>query len=398
MTQHPNPKICILGGGFGGLYTALRLHQFPWHPGQKPEITLVDQRDRFVFLPLLYELITGELESWEIAPPFAELFANTDIKFCQDLVTEINLETQEIYCQNCHLSYDYLVLALGSETPLQGVPGVAEFAFPFRSLSDAYRLEEKIRLLEASQQEKIRVAVVGGGYSGVELACKIADRFGDRGRLRLIERGDAILRTSPSFNQESATQALNQRGIWVDLETSIEAITADTISLEYKEQIDILPVDLVVWTVGGQVPNVIKNLPVKQNDRGQITTKTTLQLLDHPEIFAVGDITDCQDADGQKVPATGQVALQQADYTAWNLWAAISGRPLLPFRYQPLGEMITLGLDHATLAGLGITLNGQAAHLIRRLIYLYRLPTLEHQIKVGFSWMLKPLRELLLTD
>lgn len=399
MTQKSTPKICILGGGFGGLYTALRLEQLPWQYGHKPEIVLVDQQDKFVFLPLLYELLTGELESWEIAPPFAELLANTGIKFCQDLVTGIDLESRQIQCQNhSDLSYDYLVLAMGGETPAQGVPGVAEFSFPFRSLADAYQLEEKLRLLEASNREKIRVAVVGGGYSGVELVCKIADRLGERGRLRLVERSDGILRASPPFNQEAAMEALNQRGIWLDLETGVNEITADTIALEYKGQVDVLPVDVVVWTVGLGISPMIKGLPLVQNERGQLKTGATLQVLHHSEIFALGDLSECEDAEGQKVPATAQVAFQQADYTAWNLWASITNRPLLPFRYQPLGEMITLGLDNATLAGLGITLNGQVAHVMRRLIYLYRLPTLEHQIKVGFSWMTKPIRDVLLSS
>ena len=80
------PRICILGGGFGGLYTALRLHQLVWESGQKPEITLIDRQTNFVFTPLLYELITGEMQGWEIAPPFAELLKGTDIRFVQGSV------------------------------------------------------------------------------------------------------------------------------------------------------------------------------------------------------------------------------------------------------------------------------------------------------------------------
>ena len=82
MTQQ-QPRICILGGGFGGLYTALRLSQLPFSKTEKPEIVLVDRRDRFLFVPLLYELLTGELQTWEIAPPFAELLQNTGVRFCQ---------------------------------------------------------------------------------------------------------------------------------------------------------------------------------------------------------------------------------------------------------------------------------------------------------------------------
>jgi NADH dehydrogenase len=135
----------------------------------------------------------------------------------------------------------------------------------------------------------------------------------------------------------------------------------------------------------------VKNLPLKQNQRGQITTTTTLQVLEHPEIFALGDLADCLDSEGKQVPATAQVAFQQADYTAWNIWASLTNRPLLPFRYQQLGEMMALGIDNATLTGLGVKLDGSLAYTARRLAYLYRLPTLEHQLKVGFSWLVSPI-------
>jgi NADH dehydrogenase len=396
MTQQPT-RICILGGGFGGLYTALQLSQFPWSSTNRPEITLVDQRDRFLFAPLLYELLTGELETWEIAPPFTELLANTNIRFHQERVEAIDLQAKQIQLSNeTTLPYDYLVLAMGGETPLDLVSGAEENAIPFRSLADAYRLEEKLRHLEQSELEKIRVAIVGAGYSGVELACKLAERLGERGRLRIIEIADQILKTSPAFNREAATKALSDRGVWLDLETKVESITADTITLEYKGKVDTLPVDVVLWTVGTKVIDVVQSLPLKQNARGQIIVTSTLQVVDHPEIFALGDLAESVDADGQKVPGTAQAAFQQASFASWNLWAVLTDRPLLPFRYSPLGEMMTLGTDNATLSGLGIKLQGLPAHVARRLAYLYRMPTLEHQIKVGLNWITQPIRELLL--
>ncbi|HEY9706484.1 MAG TPA: NAD(P)/FAD-dependent oxidoreductase, partial [Allocoleopsis sp.] len=102
-----------------------------------------------------------------------------------------------------------------------------------------------------------------------------------------------------------------------------------------------------------------------------------------------------KDAEGNKVPPTAQSAFQQADYTAWNIWATITNRPLLPFKYQHLGEMMALGTDNATLTGLGIKLDGNLGYLMRRLAYLYRMPTLEHQLKVGLNWMAKPVLDLL---
>ncbi|MGL4617583.1 MAG: NAD(P)/FAD-dependent oxidoreductase, partial [Chroococcidiopsis sp.] len=240
MSQQP-ARICILGGGFGGLYTALRLSQLPWE-SEKPEIVLIDRSDRFLFSPLLYELLAGELQTWEIAPPFIELLASTGIRFCQGEAAEIDIYEQRVRLQDgIEIPYDRLVLALGGETPLDMVPGASSYAFPFRTLADAYRMEERLRLLEASTADKIRVAIVGAGYSGVELACKLADRLGERGRFRLVELSDQILRTSPEFNREAATKALEKRGIWLDLETKVESIEPNAIALEYKNQVDIIP-------------------------------------------------------------------------------------------------------------------------------------------------------------
>lgn len=395
MTQQTS-RICILGGGFGGLYTALRLSQLPWEKGEKPEIVLVDQGDRFIFLPLLYELLTGEMQTWEIAPPFEELLQDTGVRFYQGVVSGIDTEQKQVQLQDgLEIPYDRLVLALGGETPLDMVPGATSYAYPFRNLTDAYRLEERLRVLEESDADKIRVAIVGAGYSGVELACKLADRLGERGRFRLIEIGDQILRTSPEFNRQAATKALEAKQVFLDLETKVESIGEDTISLEYKSQVDTIPVDLVIWTVGTRVAPVVRTLNLKQNQRCQITTTPTLQVLDHPEIFALGDLADCRDAEGQQVPATAQVAFQQADYTAWNIWASLTNRPLLSFRYQQLGEMMALGQDNATLTGLGVKLDGPLAYVARRLAYLYRMPSLDHQLKVGFNWLVRPIIDTL---
>lgn len=389
-------RICILGGGFGGLYTALRLSQLPWEKPQRPEIILIDHNDRFLFSPLLYELLTGELQTWEIAPPFEELLENTGVRFTQAAVAGIDVDERRVQLQNGpEFSYDRLVLGLGGETPLDMAPGVAEYALPFRNLADAYRLEERLRILEESDADKIRIAIVGAGYSGVELACKLAERVGERGRLRLIELSDMILRTSPNFNREAAQKALDDRNVWIDLETGVESIGPDTISLLYKGQVDTIPVDLVLWTVGTRVASVVRSLPLKHNKRGQLTTNPTLQVVDHPEIYALGDLADSRDAEGQQVPSTAQAAFQQADYTAWNIWASLTRRPLLPFRYQHLGEMMTLGTENATFAGLGVKLDGSLAYIARRLAYLYRLPTLDHKLKVGLNWIAQPVLDLL---
>jgi len=389
-------RIGILGGGFGGLYTALRLSQLPWDAGQQPEILLVNRSDRFLFTPLLYELVSGELQSWEVAPPFVELLRGTGVQFYPATVTEVDVSTRKVRLQSGgDLTCDRLVLAFGGETPLDRVPGAMDYALPFRTLEDAYRLEERLRSLAASDRDRIRIAIIGAGYSGVELACKLADRLGDRGRLRLVEQSDQILKIASEFNRTVALRALETRGIWLDLETTVEAIAPDSLSLLYKGSVDTLPVELVLWSVGVRAPETVHPLPLKKNPRGQIVVSPTLQAIDFPAIFALGDLADCQDATGQQMAATAQVALQQADYVAWNLWASLTGRPLLPFRYQHLGEIMALGKDNATLTAPGITLDGSLAYLARRLAYLYRMPTLDHQLRVGFNWITQPLLDVL---
>ena len=395
MSKQP-ARICILGGGFGGLYTALRLDSLPWENGEKPEIVLVDQSDRFVFTPLLYELLTGELQAWEIAPNFSEILRNTNIRFCQGFVSGIDLEQQRVQLQdNSEIPYDKLVLALGGESPMDIVPGASAYAFPFRSLADVYRLEERLRVLEASDKDKIRVAIVGAGYCGVELACKLADRLGDRGRFRLIEQSNQILRTSPEFNRETARKVLEAKDIWIDLETTIDSIAPDSISLLYKGQVDTIPAELVIWTVGMRGSSIVKILPLKQNQRAQLITTPTLQAIDHPEIFVLGDLADCRDAEDQQVPASAQVAFQQSDFVAWNIWATLSDRPLLTFRYQNTGEMLILGTQDATISSMGLQLDGQLAYSLRRLIYLCRMPDVNHQLRVGVNWIANPILELL---
>jgi demethylphylloquinone reductase len=387
--------ICILGGGFGGLYTALRLQQLDWGNAQR-KIILVDKSDRFVFTPLLYELLTGEMTAWEVAPTFQDLLQGTNIEFRQGTVESIDLSSQSVQVSGYGLiNYDKLVLSLGGETPIGNTPGVAEHTIPFRNLNDVNRLEGRLRQLENSDAEKIRVAIVGAGFSGVELACKLADRLGDRGRVRLVELGTKILPAAVEFNQTAAQAALSARKVWIDLETSVKEVTATELAMEYREQVDRIPVDVVLWTVGNQANPVVANLVFERNLRGQIKTLPTLQTVDRPEVYALGDLAEVIDADGNKIPATAQSALQQADFAAWNIWSQTLHKPLLPFRYTNLGEMMALGNNSATLSGLGVQLDGTAAYLARRLVYLYRLPTLNHQIQVGLHWIGQPIAQLL---
>lgn len=394
-------RICILGGGFGGLYTAVELSRHPW--SSPPQITIVDQGERFVFLPLLYELLTGEMEDWEVAPRYRDLVVDLSrlredwsLQFRQGQVQHIDPETRQVQLQDGEvIEYDCVVLALGGDTPLQIVPGAAEYAYPFRQLGDARRLRMALETWEGQDPDQpIRLAVAGAGASGVELACKLADRLGPRGRIQVIERGTSILGSFSEASSQAAAQALAERSIPVALNTEVVQIGSDHLQVRSRDREEIQTefVEGVLWTVGLQVPQVVQQLSLPKDPQGRLRVLPTLQVEDHPEIFALGDLAAVIDAAGNAVPASAQAAYQQAGYCAWNLWAQITAeRPLLPFRYNNLGEMLSLGMDTAVLSGLGMNLTGPMGYLARRLIYLVRMPTLDHQLRVGWNWMLKPM-------
>ncbi|XP_052191441.1 alternative NAD(P)H-ubiquinone oxidoreductase C1, chloroplastic/mitochondrial [Diospyros lotus] len=436
------PRVCILGGGFGGLYTALRLESLVWPDDKKPQVLLVDQSERFVFKPMLYELLSREVDMWEIAPRFSDLLANTGVQFFQDRVKllqpfdhrGVNPPMGSTCGGYVHLEsgllleYDWLVLALGAEAKVDVVPGAAEFALPFSTLEDACKVEEKLRTLERQYFAKdlpICIAVVGCGYSGVELAATVSERLQDKGIVQAINVDTVILPTAPPGNRDAALRVLASRKVQLllgyfvrsirrasnlrNLDNDVGAVN-DLMALQDPERLvldlqpaerglknKILEADLVLWTVGSKplLPqlepyDIPHELPL--NGKGQAETDETLRVKGHPRIFAIGDAAALRDSKGKLLPATAQVAFQQADFTGWNIWAAINDRPLLPFRFQNLGEMMTLGTSDAAISPSfieGLTLEGPLGHTARKLAYLARLPTDEHRLKVGISWLTK---------
>ncbi|GAB4211710.1 MAG: NAD(P)/FAD-dependent oxidoreductase [Synechococcales cyanobacterium] len=386
--------IVILGGGFAGLYTALELQRLP--DGESRRVTLVDRQERFLFSPLLYEYLIGEMDAWEIAPYLRELVGPPH-QVVRDLVTGVDLSQRQVYlAAQPPLTYDALVLALGGETPSFGIPGVAEYAYGFRTLADAERLRERLTSLPSSAV----ITIVGAGASGVELACKLADRLGSQTQIRLLDRGSQILSGFAAATVQAAETALQQRQVTLMLNRQVVAIGRDFVQWHPLPSGDIHQdkTDVVIWVTGTAAHPLIQSLPVLKTARQSVQVTPTLQVPDYPEVFAVGDLSATSDVSGHPIPASAQAAFQQAGYCAWNLWAYLSPhalRPLLPFRYQPLGEMLSLGTDTAVLSGLGLTLTGSLGYLARRAIYLGRLPTWEHQRKVGWQWLSRPFSQFL---
>lgn len=381
-------RICILGGGFGGLYTSLGLQKFI---KQNPdyEVILIDQNDHLLFTPLLYELITNELEDWEIAPNFEKLLENTEIKFYQDLIKNLDLKNREVSLEKRgKINYDCLVLTVGREVRLNGLPGVKEFTFPFRTLEDVHNLKEKLTSLLNSDVDKIKVSIIGGGPSGVELAGKIADKLEKRGDVHLITRDNRILRHFTDATRKSAINALNKRRVAISLNTNIREINSNFITFQQGEEIGIFPTNLVIWTTGTQARKLINNL-APANQINQLVSMATLQLAEYPEVFAFGDVAEVIDGNNKIVPAMAQATYQQANFAAKNVVRFLQEKKLGKFRYLHLGEMLALGKNDSAITSFGFHLHGGFANLIRRLVYLGRMPTFSHRFQVLSLWFKK---------
>lgn len=374
------------------------------------------------------------------------------------------------------------MLALGADTVTYGVPGVKENCLPFATFDDATRLNAALRLLEkranssSSSSSPAVVAVIGGGYAGVELAAVVAERLKSSSsssvfRVELVTAAKTILEGAPAGQRAAAEAKLAAAGVVVKAGAAVARVdgsggsgssggsgggsAADDVSS--KKTIALASVsadgspppasaiaaDLVLWTAGvgpvGGAASAIDSasapsLPFPRSPRGAVVVEPTLRVKGFPGVFALGDVAAASEEEDEEsssstqkkkkkkkkpLPPTAQVAFQQADYVAWNLWASINRRPLLPFRYQHLGEMMSLGAregavtlpfalpgslggaisklpvvgDVLSAAGVkvdepdGITLEGPLAGVLRRAAYWYRQPTGEQRLAVGREWL-----------
>lgn len=382
MASEPKAPVVIIGGGFGGLYTALALAERRGHP----PILLIEPNERFVFLPLLYELLSHELRSWEVAPRYDTLLAGRGVAWLQERVSRLEPQEHRILTSSGRsITYGQAVVATGSTTQSFGIPGVVEHSLSFRTLADVQRLQQLIATLRQRQRPLQRLAVVGGGASGVELACKLADELGDAALIELLERGPTLLPQARSFNREQALLALQRRDVRVRTGTAVVAVAADHLLI--GPQAERLACDGVIWTAGIRCqPPAISPAP-RTDGSGRLHTERDLRVSGCVDLFAIGDGAHCDDGTGQPLCANAQVAFQQATCLADNLLRAAAGEPLRPFSFQDLGEMMSLGRQEACLTGAGVTLAGRAAYELRRLAYLTRMPGGSHRLKVAAGWM-----------
>ena len=407
MTDTINQTL-ILGGGFTGLFTALYLS----HKHYPRSVILVDREERFSFKPLLYEFCTGEMSADEVCPSYEELLKNSGVVFIQDSIESIDIQQKQVKLTSSG-SYNYsnLVLGLGSVTSYAGVEGAKEYSLPLRTATEVEAIERQLhdRLQQAREtrdteqrHQLLTFVVVGGGPSGVEITCTLADLLpnwyealgGNSREIRvvLLNHGEQILEGDVNVNlRGTALQAMLKRAVPVELllGAKVSAIRPDAVEYTRHEKSEVLPACTVIWTAGTTMNPLIKDLPVSKEHRdhhGRLQVTPTLQLLDYPEVFAAGDCAVQQG--GESLPATAQVAYQQAAAIAHNLKSLVLGHDLKPSQVHLRGTLMKLGIEESVANIFDrYEVLGRNGHLIRQATYLEMLPSLSHDLKVTREWL-----------
>ena len=404
-TKIDSCDVAIFGGGFGGLYTALALAEQAKRQKQPLDICLVEPSESFVFLPLLYDLTVGTATEAEVCPSYRELLANTGVRQIKASLESIekqmsngapttailkrpsggpNAPPTQLQCQKA------CVIAVGASPAsiLSRVPGALEYAQPFYTAQDAKQTRRLLAQLEdkccqtTSQTSSVttttptavRVAIVGGGFGGVELAASVQRRL-PHAQVTLLSRGPPMAGTRA---EPLIEQALQRLGVTVE-ECSVDALmeapqgiivkrTAwkkSTSSEDEKVVNDDEPWDSVMWTAGSAPAHPVGGEEVnwlRKSNTGRLAVDSTLQCLarddgelGQPAVWALGDCAEIvlgTASNQPAVPKTAQAAMQQADVVAFNLLRQLDTSKRAPskeFQYQDLGSMLTLGGPNAAV-------------------------------------------------
>ena len=372
--------IVIVGAGFGGMTVASNLKRLnPSLP-----ILVVDSEAKFIFKPLMYEVLSEELSMWETAPEFSNIFSNLGITFLRNCLTKIRFDEKILeFTDDLNISYELLILCTGSVSNSFSVKGVDENCYFFNNLNDLKKLKSFLQKIQNNITKK-KLFVIGAGPSGVEIACKINDIYKNKFDISIVERSNEILGRNKIFNREEAEKALERRKINVILNSTVQQISDQKISILYDSEIKDLDQDVVIWTAG-----VKPNLPyideqVTQKD-GRIEVNEKFQIENYINSFAIGDISIIKGM--EDLPLTAQVAMQQGNHLAKNIELLFQEKDLLPFDFEDNGEMISLGIGEASISALGVTLSGKLAFEARRLIYASKMPDIIKTLKSTASWL-----------
>jgi NADH:quinone reductase (non-electrogenic) len=401
-------RILILGGGFGGIYAAIRLEKLLGRRADV-EITLVTRDNFFLFTPMLHEVAACDLELSTIINPLRKMLrrVNTFI----GTVESIDLERKTVRASHGlddhrhELSYDHLILALGSSTNFFHLPGVEEFAITMKSLTDAVELRNRVitHLEEANsecaageRQPLLTFVVAGGGFAGVETLGAINDfvrdaiRFFpnlklDYLRMVLVTPDKLIL---PELNPKLGAYAMRklaQRGIEIIPGARVTGVHKGVVELNTRQRIE---ANTLIWTAGTAPNRLVAELKIPMPN-GKIEVNEFLEVPGLDGVWAVGDCALVPNSKtGGFHPPTAQHALREGRTLADNLAASIRGGKKKPFRFSTLGQLAAIGRRTGVANVFGINFSGFVAWWLWRTIYLSKLPRLEKKIRVALDWSL----------
>ncbi len=395
------PSVVVVGGGFAGVGCAKELAK------HDVKVTLLDRNNYHQFQPLLYQVATAELSTTDIARPLRAIFAKDDTVDVKQLtVTDIDVNTRTVTTSDGQsFSGDYLVLAAGSRPNFFNTPGADQYAFPLYSVDDATKLRSRIfEVFEEADanparvdQGALNIVIVGAGPTGVETAGSIADlvnqvmpaRFHDldvkRTRIYLIDHGPVVLAAFSEKAHEYAAKKLEHKGVILKLSTGVSEVSADSVTLSDGSKI---PTRTVVWAGGLQAPEMIGKVGLGQGRGGRLTAEPDLTVEDHPRVYAIGDVANIPDHDGNALPQLGSVALQAGRWAAGNILADHAGKPRRPFHYHDKGIMAMIG-DGAAIAEVGAhhhELHGHMAFAAWLGVHAWLMSGVRQRVDAFISW------------
>jgi NADH:quinone reductase (non-electrogenic) len=400
-------RVLILGGGFGGIYAALRLEKL-LRRRNDIEVTLVTRDNFFLFTPMLHEVAAGDLELNTIVNPLRKLLrrVNTFI----GTVHAIDVDTRRVFAthglddHSHELPYDHLILALGSGTNFFNLPGVEEFAVTMKSLGDAVELRNRLitHLEEANsecaageRQPLLTFVVAGGGFAGVETLGAINDfirealPFYPNLRLEfvrtvLVTNQVVLPELSPKLGAY-AQRKLAARGVEIITGARVTGVHEGVVELDNRQKIE---ANTLIWTAGTAPNPLVAALPIPTR-KGKIEVTEYLEVPGFDGIWAVGDCALVPNTrDGGFHPPTAQHALREGRTVADNVVATILGRAKRPFRFSTLGQLAAIGRRTGVANILGMNFSGFIAWWLWRTIYLSKLPRLEKKVRVALDWTL----------
>ncbi|MBX6342181.1 MAG: NAD(P)/FAD-dependent oxidoreductase, partial [Thermomicrobiaceae bacterium] len=400
----PAPRIVVAGAGFAGIYLLRNLREAL---GDLPaDVLLIDRNNYHLFQPLLYQVATGSVEPDTIAYPLRPFSHQRGFEFLCAEVRGVNLIDQYVDTDAGRIPYDYLVLALGSQTNYFGMRDVEERALGLKTIPGATAIRRRIlAAVERAAREPdpearrrlLSFVVVGAGATGVELVGSIHDLLHnnlipyyedldpDDVRIVLIEATDTILPGVDERLRRIAWQRLAELGIEVKLKTAVAGLRDGQVATRGGEAI---PGETVIWTAGIRPNPVTAGLPVEKARDGRIVVDEYLRVPSHPNVFVLGDGAYFVDRrTGKALPPNAAVAVREGEATARNLARLVAGEPIEPFVYRPLGELMALGRWHAGAEIGPLVFGGLPAWLVWRMYYLTRLMGMKNRAAVVFDWV-----------